>query len=62
MFLLGHKDISRIDPKGAKHCLNIDPTYHIIRKKQRRFASERNKITTDEVDRLLGIDAIEPCQ
>jgi len=42
--------------------LNIDPSHPLVRQKQRRFAPERNKVISDEVDMLLEIDAIEPCQ
>jgi len=33
-----------------------------MRQKQRRFTPERNKVISDEVDRLLEIDVIEPFQ
>ena len=57
-----HKDIPRIDPSMAEHKLNIDPKYPPVRQKKRRFAPERNKIVSDEVDRLLETDTIKPCQ
>ena len=57
-----HRDIPGVDPKETKCCLNIDPSYPPVRQKQIRFASERNKVISDEVDRLLEIDAIESCQ
>ena len=62
IFAWSHKDIPRVDPEEAEHCLNIDPSHPPVRQKQRRFAPERNKVISDEVDRLLEIDAIEPCQ
>ena len=62
VFAWSHKDIPGVDPEEAEHCLNIDPSYPPVRQKQRRFAPERNKVISDEVDRLLEIDAIEPCQ
>ena len=46
----------------AMHQLNIDPRYPPVRQKKRGFALERNKIVNDEIDRLLEIDTIEPCQ
>ena len=45
----------------AVHKLNIDPGYPLVRQKKMRFTPERNKITSDEIDRLLEIDAIDPC-
>ena len=62
IFAWSHKDIPGVDPEEAKHCLNIDPSHPPVRQKQRRFAPKRNKVISDEVDRLLEIDAIEPCQ
>ena len=50
-----------MNSEEAKHCLNIDPSYPPIRQKQIRFVLERNKVISDEVDRLLEIDTIEPC-
>lgn len=61
-FAWSHKDIPGIDPSAAEHKLNIDPRYPPVRQKKRRFAPERNKIVSEEVDRLLEINAIEPCQ
>ena len=48
--------------KEAKHFLNIDLMYPLVRQKQKIFALERNKIVNKEVDRLLEIDVIEPYQ
>jgi len=62
IFAWSHKDIPGVDPEEAEHCLNIDPSHPPVRQKQIRFALERNKVISDEVDRLLEIDAIEPCQ
>ena len=45
-----------------KHYLNINPSYPLVRQKQRRFAPKRNTVISDEVDRMLEIDAIEPRQ
>lgn len=62
VFAWSHKDIPRIDPSVAEHKLNIDPRHLPVRQKKKRFAPERNKIVSEEVDRLLEINAIEPCQ
>ena len=61
IFNWSHKDIQGVNPEEAEHCLNIDPSHPPVRQKQRRFAPERNKVISDEVDRLLEIDVIEPC-
>ena len=62
IFAWSHRDILGVNPKEAEHCLNIDPSHPPVRQKQRRFTPERNKVISDEVDRLLEIDTIEPCQ
>ena len=49
-------------PSVAKHRLNINPKYPLVQQKKRRFSLERNKIVSDEIDRLLEIDTIKPCQ
>ena len=61
VFAWSHRDIPGVDPEMAMHSLNIDPKFPPVRQKKRRFAPERNKIVSDEVDRLLETDAIEPC-
>ena len=62
IFAWSHRDIPGVDPEEAKHYLNIDLSHPPVRQKQRRFAPERNKVMSDEIDKLLEIDAIEPCQ
>ena len=62
IFACSHRDIPRVDPEKAEHCLNIDPAHPPVRQKQRRFTLEWNKVISDEIDMLLEIDAIEPCQ
>lgn len=61
-FAWSHKDIPSINPSAVEHKLNIDPKHHPVRQKKRRFVPKRNKIASDEVDKLLEINAIEPCQ
>ena len=61
VFAWSHRDILGVNPEEPKHYLKIDPYYPPVRQKQRRFNPERNKVISDEVDRLLEIDAIEPC-
>ena len=62
IFAWSHRDIPGADPEKAKHCLNIDIEHPPVRQKQRRFAPKKNKVISDEIDRLLEIDAIKPCQ
>ena len=62
IFSWSHRDIPRVDPEEAEHCLNIDPSHPLVRQKQRRFTPERNRVISDEVDRILEIDTIEPYQ
>ena len=50
-----------VDPAEASHHLNIDPKFPAVKQKQRRFAPERNRIISEEVDRLHEVGAIEPC-
>ena len=61
VFAWSHKDIPGIAREHTVHNLNIDPEFPPIRQKQRRFASERDKVINDEVDKLLEIGAIEEC-
>ena len=42
VFAWSHKDILGVDQEDVKHCLNIDPTYPLVRQKKRRFAPEKN--------------------
>ena len=62
IFTWSHKDIPRVDLSMVVHRLNIDRKYPSVRQKKRRFSLERNKIVSDEINRLLVTDAIEPCQ
>ena len=62
IFAWSHKEIPWVNPKEMKHCLNIDPSYPPVIQKHKKFAPEMNKVINDEVDRLLEMDAIEPCQ
>ena len=60
IFAWSDRDIPGVNPEKAEHCFNINPVHPPVRHKQRRFAPERNKVISDEIDRLLEIDAIEP--
>ena len=62
VFAWTHQDMMGVDPEEASHHLNIDPKFPAVKQKQRRFAPEWNRIISEEVDRLLEVGAIEPCQ
>ncbi|XP_074324394.1 uncharacterized protein LOC141661310 [Apium graveolens] len=50
------KDLS---PTIEANLLNVDPSYTPVQQKQRKFATERNKIINDEVERLIKADMIK---
>ena len=56
IFAWSYKYILGVDSSLAEHHLNIDRRYPPVRQKKRRFSSERNKIISDEIDRLLETD------
>lgn len=58
VFAWTHKDMPGIDPNIACHRLNIDPDFPAYQQRQRRFAPERNKIISEEIDRLLEVGFI----
>ena len=62
IFAWAHRDIPGVDLEKTEHCLNIDSAHPLVRQKQIRFGLGKNKVISDEIDRLLEIDAIEPCQ
>lgn len=43
----------RIDLEVAQHQLNIFPEAHPVKQKPRKFALDRHKAISDEVDRLM---------
>ncbi|XP_059625366.1 uncharacterized protein LOC132268551 [Cornus florida] len=53
VFAWSHLDMPGIDPSVSCHSLNVNPNAKPVKQKQRRFAPERNRIITEEVDRLL---------
>ena len=42
VFSWSHKDIIGVNSEEAKHCLNIDLSYPLVRQTQRRFTPARN--------------------
>lgn len=45
--------MSRIDPQLVVHRLNVNPTLRLVKQKKRNFASERNQVIVEEVEKLL---------
>ena len=58
VFAWSHRDMPGINPAVACHKLHIDPSLRPYRQRQRRFAPERNKIISEEIDRLLEVGFI----
>jgi hypothetical protein len=52
-FTWTHEDMPGIDPKNIVHCLNTGPEAVPVKKKRRKFASERNLAIGEEVEKLL---------
>ena len=51
-------DVPDIDLKMMTHHLGVDPTFRLIKQKKRSLASERQKVITEEVDKLVKTDFI----
>ena len=48
-----------IDPAIITHRLNVSPSFRPVNQKRRSFASERQKLINEEVDKLLQAGVIE---
>ena len=57
-FAWSHEDMTGIDPEVAVHRLQVDPDYRPIKQKRRKFASERNKIINDEIQKLIDVGSV----
>ena len=53
--------MSEVYPFEASHCLNIDPSFSPLKQNHKRFASKRNQIISEEINKLLVVEAIDPC-
>ncbi|GAA0163164.1 hypothetical protein LIER_19101 [Lithospermum erythrorhizon] len=51
-------DMSRVDPYVAVHQLYVDPHYKPIKRKKRTFSGDKDEAIWEEVDKLLGVNAI----
>ena len=47
-----------ISPDVAVHKLQIDPDHPLVKKKWLKFAPERNKVTNEEVQKILDIGLV----
>ena len=57
-----HKDMTGIDPEVAVYRLQVDPDYRPVKQKRRKFASERNKIINDEIQKLIDVGSVREVQ
>ena len=53
VFTWKQEDMRGIDPAVITHRLNISPSFKLVKKKRRSFASERQKAIDEEVNKLL---------
>ncbi|KAK4856809.1 hypothetical protein QYF36_021535 [Acer negundo] len=57
-FAWSHEDMIGIDPNVIVHQLQVDPNHQPIKQKRRKFASERNKVINDEIQKLIDIGSV----
>ena len=58
VFAWSHEDMPGILASIIQHRLNIDPEKKLVQQRRRVFASERNKVVMDEVNKLLATNFI----
>ena len=49
VFAWSHKNMPGIDPSVITHCLNVCPSFKLVRQKKRVFAPKRDNVIKDEV-------------
>ncbi|XP_074352742.1 uncharacterized protein LOC141691890 [Apium graveolens] len=59
VFAWGSEDMLGLDPKTAKHCLNVQLEAKPVKQKKRTFVVERQKVIEAEVEKLLEAKFIE---
>ena len=59
VFVWSHKDMSGIDPSVITHHLNVNPSSKPVWQKKRVFASERDNVIKDEVQKLITAKFIQ---
>ena len=58
VFAWTHEDMPSIDPNVITHCLNVSPSFKLVRQKKRVFAPERDNAIKDEVQKLIAAKVI----
>lgn len=56
------EDISGIDHEVAVHTLNISPVAKTVKQRKRRFASKRQEVIREEIDKLFNVSFIQEVQ
>ena len=59
VFVWSHKDMSGIDPSVITHHLNVNPSSKPVWQKKRVFASERDNVIKDEVQKFITVKFIQ---
>ena len=59
VFVWSHKDMSGIDPSVITYRLNVNPSSKPVWQKKRVFASERDNVIKDEVQKLITAKFIQ---
>ncbi|KAK4841195.1 hypothetical protein QYF36_000455 [Acer negundo] len=60
-FAWSHEDMIGIDPNVIVHQLQVDPNHQPVKQKRRKFASKRNKVINDKIQKLIDIDLNKAC-
>ena len=59
VFVWSHKDMPGIDPSVITHRLNVNPSFKPVWQKKMVFASERDNVIKDEVQKLITAKFIQ---
>ena len=59
VFVWSHKDMPGIDPSVITHRLNVNPSSKPVWQKKRVFASERDNVIKDEVQKFITVKFIQ---
>ncbi|KAL2236310.1 UNVERIFIED_CONTAM: Retrovirus-related Pol polyprotein from transposon [Sesamum indicum] len=62
MFVWKPSDFGGISPEVIVHKLNVDPTVRPVQQKKRTFGLEKNRVISEEVDKLLKAGYISEIQ
>ena len=53
VFAWTHEDMPSINPNVITHCLNVSPSFKLVRQKKKVFALKRDNAIKDEVQKLI---------